>query len=118
MLSKLYERFGEALREALASNPAAPNDLLQRWFEDVTNDEALAVALASNPALTEEQLEKLYDRGGFEVHKALAANAGCSDMLLEQLKLDSRLQPYLAQNEKLIRSYEMVLNQQKAMMNV
>ena len=117
-LERLYARFGETLREAMAANPHTPAELLEQWFSQSDKRDTLAAALAQNPALDAAKLDELYAKGDFEVHKALAVNPSCSDMLLDQLKLDSRLQPYLAQNEKLIRSYEAVLNQQKAMMNV
>ena len=117
-LKRLYDRFGDRLREAMAVNPHTPAELLETWFAQSDKRDALAAALAQNPALDAAKLDELYAKGDYEVHKALATNPSCTDMLLDQLKLDSRLQPYLAQNEKLIRSYEAVLNQQKVMMNV
>jgi len=118
VLSELYKKGGRQVQLALAKNPATPEAILETLYERAEDDTQMLAALAHNPSLPEDRLRALFERDSFEINRGLATNASLPPELLDILKIDTRLQSELAQNEQLARSYEAVLKQNKAMMNV
>ena len=118
LLEKIYQMDIEETFASLAKNPSTPVWILQAFYEEYADDIAMLAALAHNPSLPEPLLRKLFEKDVFEINKGLATNASLPPDLLDILKIDTRLQNELAQNEQLAKSYEEVLNQKKAMMNV
>ena len=102
----------------LAKNPSTPIWILQALYEENMENPEMLVALAHNSSLPERILRELFDKDQLEINRGLASNASLPLELLEELKIDTRLQNELAQNENLVKSYEEVLNQSKGMMNV
>ena len=103
---------------ALAQNPSTPVWILEALYKRDGEDKEIAAALAKNPSTPEAILRVLFERDDFEINRSLATNASLPMELLDVLKVDTRLQNELAQNEQLAKSYEAVLKQSKAMMNV
>ncbi len=118
VLSALYEKGGREVHLALAKNPATPEAILESLYTCAEDDTQMLAALAHNPSLPETKLRELFERDSFEINRGLATNAALPHELLDVLKIDTRLQNELAQNEQLAKSYEAVLKQNKAMMNV
>jgi len=118
ILEEIYQK--DALRyfRPLAQNPSVPVWILQTFYEEYRDDEDILAALAYNSATPEKILKELFERDSFEINRGLATNASLPMELLDQLKVDTRLQNELAQNERLAQSYEQVLNQNKVMMNI
>ena len=118
VLASLYEKGGREVYLALAKNPAVPEAILESLYERAADDTEMLAALAHNPSLPDAKLRALFERDNFEINRGLATNAALPPELLDVLKIDTRLQNELAQNEQLAKSYEAVLKQNKAMMNV
>ncbi|MCF6205520.1 MAG: hypothetical protein L3J47_01310 [Sulfurovum sp.] len=118
MLETIYQEGEGAVHLNLAKNPTVPVWILEALFEERGDETAMAAALAHNPSLPEPMLRKLFERDDLEINRGLATNASLPLDLLDILKIDTRLQNELAQNENLAKSYEEVLGQKKAMMNV
>ena len=117
-LETYYRQKHKILMPALAQNPSTPVPILEALYKSDGEGQEIAAALAKNPATPESILRTLFDRDDFEINRALATNASLPMELLDVLKVDTRLQNELAQNEQLAKSYEEVLKQSKAMMNV
>ena len=118
MAERIYQTDKHEVFMGLAQNPVTPVWILEALFEEYAGDVEMEAALARNSALPEAKLRTLFERDNFEINKALATNDALPSDLLDILKLDTRLQHELAQNEQLARSYEEVLNQRKVMLNV
>ncbi len=118
LLSWLYEKGGREVHLAIAKNTATPEAILEALYENAEDDTQMLAALAYNPSLPKAKLRALFERDSFEINRGLATNASLPPELLDVLKIDTRLQHELAQNEQLVKSYEAVLKQNKAMMNV
>ena len=118
MLEKIYEKKIPSTHTSLAKNPNFDSKLLERFYEEYGEEKAMRIALAYNPATPTKILEALFNEEDLEINRALATNRALPMELLDILKLDTRLQNELAQNENLVRSYEEVLNQGKVMLNV
>ncbi len=118
LLEKLRCNWGETLDTALAQNPSVSAETLRDIYERRGKEIQIAAALGANPSTEEGILRELFARDLFAINKALATNASLPKELLDILKLDTRLQHELAQNETLAKSYEAVLEQSKAMMNL
>ena len=118
MLEKIYEKKIPSTHTSLAKNPNFDPKLLERFYEEYGEEKAVRIALAYNPATPTKILEALFNEEDLEINRALATNRALPMELLDILKLDTRLQNELAQNENLVRSYEEVLNQGKVMLNV
>jgi len=58
-------------------------------------------------------LKKLFEKENFEINKGLATNPSLPMALLDILKVDTRLQNYLAENPIFIEDYETVLDYDK-----
>jgi len=117
-LRTLFEENSKETFDALAQNPATPLDILQTLYREYPEDITLLKALAHNPSVPQEILEALFEKENLEINRGLATNASLPQRLLESLKIDTRLQHELAQNEHLANSYEAVLKQQKVMLNI
>ena len=118
ILEHIYQEGDEINFTHLAKNPSTPSWILQAIYDENAQDREMLVALAYNPGLPEKILRELFEKEDLEINRGLATNASLPMELLDILKIDTRLQNELAQNENLMRSYEEVLNQSKAMMNV
>jgi len=117
-LQTIYEKASQDYAEALASNPATPTKILEAIYEANQDNMQWLAALASNPSLPQAILQALFEKDELAINKGLATNAALSDEMLDILKLDTRLQTELAQNERLAASFEQVLKQNKVMLNV
>ncbi len=118
LLTQYYQRHNVRLMPALAYNPTTPVEILEALYMQQKDNQEVVTALAHNPATPEPILRALFEMDMFEINRALATNASLPMELLDVLKLDTRLQTELAQNEQLVASYEEVLNQGKVMLNV
>ncbi len=118
ILEEIYQKDELRYFRPLAQNPSVPVWILQAFYEEYRDDESILAALAYNPATPEKILKALFDLDQLEINRGLATNAFLPMELLDQLKVDTRLQNELAQNERLARSYEQVLNQDKVMLNI
>ncbi len=118
LLEAYYHQKHTTLMPALAQNPSTPVSVLEALYKSDGESQEIAAALAKNHATPESILRRLYARDDFEINRALATNASLPMELLDVLKLDTRLQNELAQNEQLAASFETVLNQGKVMLNV
>ncbi|WP_161937668.1 hypothetical protein [Sulfurovum riftiae] len=118
ILAEIYQKDEVRYFGHLARNPSVPVWILQTFYEEFMDDESIMTALAYNASTPEKILKELFDRDLFEINRGLATNASLPLELLDILKVDTRLQNELAQNENLVNSYEQVLNQDKVMMNV
>ena len=118
VLEQIYRMGIPETYPALAANPNTPTGIIEALYAFAGEDTAMLAALGRNPSLPEPLLRALFEREKLEINRALATNASLPHELLDILKIDTRLQNELAQNEQLARSYEEVLNQNKAMMNV
>ncbi len=117
-LEAYYHQKHKTLMPALAQNPSTPVSVLESLYKSDTESQEIAASLAKNPSTPETILRALFERDDFEINRALATNASLPMELLDVLKLDTRLQNELAQNEQLAASFETVLNQGKVMLNV
>jgi hypothetical protein len=118
ILEEIYQMDERRFFYPLAQNPSTLVWILETLYDEEKDNEALCVALAHNPSVPEKILRELFARERFEINRGLATNASLPMELLDTLKLDTRLQNELAQNEQLASSYEAVLNQQKVMLNI
>ena len=118
MLEQIYQKEIPSTLTSLAKNPNVDPKLLERFYEEYGEEKAMRIALAYNPTTPTKILEALFNEEDLEINRALATNRALPMELLDILKLDTRLQNELAQNENLVRSYEEVLNQGKVMLNV
>jgi hypothetical protein len=103
---------------ALGQNPSVPVWILESLYSNYGDKKKIVTALAKNPSVPLKILKALFGRDDFEINRSLATNHALPYELLDILKLDTRLQHELAQNEQLASSYEAVLNQQKVMLNI
>ena len=117
-LEAYFHQENKILMPALAQNPSTPVWILEALYKHNSEDKEIAAALAKNPSTPEAILRTLFERDNFDINRSLATNASLPMELLDVLKVDTRLQNELAQNEQLAKSYEAVLKQSKAMMNV
>jgi len=117
-LEEIYQHDIEESFIALAQNPRTPQWILQALYDESTDNTAMLAALAHNPSLPETLLHQLFEKNELEINRGLATNASLPMELLDILKVDTRLQNELAQNDNLASSFEQVLKQNKVMMNV
>jgi len=97
----------------LAGNPFTRVWILQALYDEYADSEDILVALARNTSAPERMLRILFEKEDLEINRGLATNASLPSELLEVLKIDTRLQNELAQNEVLARSYEQTLDYDK-----
>ena len=94
----------------LAINPSTPTLLLQELYEKNIDNIEMLSALAHNKNLPQNLLKSLYDKDSFTINKGLSTNPSLPIELLDNLKIDTRLQNYLAQNPIFIEEYESILD--------
>jgi hypothetical protein len=111
-LEKIYAKNIISTFEHLAINPATPVEMLEMMYEKYTAQE-IVVALAHNKSTPERILRELFARDEFEIYQSLASNASVPLELLDILKVDTRLQNELAENEIFVKEYETVLDYDK-----
>jgi len=118
ILEAIYKKGQNSYAIHLARNPSTPVWILQRLYETHEKDEKILAALAYNPAVPITILQELFAKEKFEINRGLATNVSLPMDLLDILKLDTRLQNDLAQNENLAQSFEQILKQNKVMLNI
>jgi hypothetical protein len=82
-------------------------------FYDKYEESAIRIALAHNKSTPEGILRELFARDEFDIYKSMASNASVPMELLDILKVDTRLQNELAENEIFVKEYETVLDYDK-----
>ena len=117
-IETLWQEELEESFPALAANPATPVWILEALFDECSEEVAVLQGLGRNPRTPPAMLQALYNKGNIEINRALATNASLPDDILDELKLDTRLQTELAQNDRLAESFEAVLKQGKVMLNI
>lgn len=111
-VENIYKKGLASSFEYLGMNPATPVEMLEMFYE--TYDEsAMRVALAHNKSTPEAILRTLFARDEFDIYKSMASNASVPMDLLDILKVDTRLQNELAENEIFVKEYETVLDYDK-----
>jgi len=113
--SQLEDLYAKGIRSTfvhLAANPSMPAKLLEMFFADYDED-AIRIALAHNKSTPVQILRTLFERDVFEIHKSMASNSSVPMALLDILKVDTRLQNELSQNEIFVKAYETVLDYDK-----
>lgn len=110
VLRALYEKGMVEIYSHLAMNAKTPVEILTRIYDMGKDDLPILASLAFNNSTPEEVLRELFQKDEFEINKALATNASVPMELLDILKIDTRLQNQLAQNDVFVKEYETVLN--------
>ena len=118
VLEMIYQSDHSGSVIPLLKNPATPVWILEALYDEHRKDKRILASLAYNPSAPKKILRELFERDDLEINRGLATNTSLPLELLDILKIDTRLQNELAQNENLAKSYEQVLNQNKAMVNV
>jgi len=113
ILVKIYEKKLDSTMSNLARNASVPVSNLEDMYEAYAEDHEIMVALGHNASLPVPILKALFSRDDLEINKGLATNASLPMELLDILKVDTRLQNYLAQNPVFIKEYETVLDYDK-----
>ncbi len=113
ILVKIYEKKLDSTMGNLAQNPSVPVRILEEMYEAYANDHEVMIALGHNASVSVSILKVLFSRDDLEINKGLATNASLPMELLDILKVDTRLQNYLAQNPIFIKEYETVLDYDK-----
>ncbi len=111
-LKKLYEKKLPKLHSYMAANPSCSIDMLEHFYHN-NNTLEMQIALAHNPGTPESILRALFEKENFDIHRAMASNASVPMELLDILKVDTRLQNELAQNEIFVKAYNTVLDYDK-----
>jgi hypothetical protein len=106
----LYSKGIEECYSTIACNIKTPAELLESFYETYEDDLDILVSLGYNKGTPETILRELFKRDVLEINKALATNASVPIELLDILKVDTRLQNELAQNEIFVKAYETVLD--------
>ena len=111
-LENIYTKGIVSSFEYLAINPAASVEMLEMLYAKY-DESAMRIALAHNKSTPEAILRALFERDEFEIYKSMASNASVPMELLDILKVDTRLQNELAENEIFVKEYETVLDYDK-----
>ena len=111
-LEKIYAKEIVSSFEYLAVNPASSVEMLEMLYEKY-DEPAIRIALAHNKSTPEAILRVLFERDEFEIYKSMASNSSLPMALLDILKVDTRLQNELAENEIFVKEYETVLDYDK-----
>ncbi len=111
-LKTIYDKGIKASFEYLAVNPANTVEMLEMFYEKY-DESGIRIALAHNERTPEDILRALFARDEFEIQKSMASNASVPLELLDILKVDTRLQNELAENEIFVKEYETVLDYDK-----
>ncbi len=111
-LKNIYAKGIVSSFEYIAINPAASVEMLEILYEKY-DESAIRIALAHNRSTPEAILRTLFERDEFEIYKSMASNSSLPMELLDILKVDTRLQNELAENEIFVKEYETVLDYDK-----
>jgi len=111
-LENIYDKGIVSSFEYLAVNPAASVEMLEMLYKKY-DESAIRIALAHNKSTPEAILRVLFARDEFEIYQSMASNASVPLELLDILKVDTRLQNELSQNEIFVKEYETVLDYDK-----
>ena len=111
-LEKIYAKGIVSSFEYLAVNPSSSVEMLEMFYAKY-DESAIRVALAHNKSTPEAILRALFERDEFEIYQSMASNASVPLELLDILKVDTRLQNELAENEIFVKEYETVLDYDK-----
>jgi len=111
-LEELYAKGLASSFVYIAMNPASSIEMLEMFY-DTYDETAIRVALAHNKSTPEQILRALFERDEFEIYQSLASNASVPLDILDILKVDTRLQNELAENEIFVKEYETVLDYDK-----
>ncbi len=111
-LENIYAKDLASSFEYLGMNPVTAVEMLEMFYEKY-DESAMRIALAHNKSTPERILRELFARDEFEIYQSLASNASVPLELLDILKVDTRLQNELAENEIFVREYETVLDYDK-----
>jgi len=111
-LEDIYSKGIVSSFEYLAVNPAASVEMLEMLYEKY-DESVIRIALAHNKSTPEAILRVLFERDEFEIYKSMASNSSLPMELLDILKVDTRLQNELAENEIFVKEYETVLDYDK-----
>ncbi|SFZ98541.1 Leucine rich repeat variant [hydrothermal vent metagenome] len=110
---KIYKQNIEKTYEKLAKNDKTPLWILEELYKNNSDNKQIVTALSYNSTLSVDILKEMFERDDFEINKGLATNSSLPMELLDILKVDTRLQNYLAQNRVFIKEYETVLDYDK-----
>ena len=113
ILVKIYQKKLRTTMTAMAGNPSVPVRILEEMYAKYAEDHEVMIALGHNASVPVSILQILFDRDDLEINKGLATNASLPMALLDILKIDTRLQNYLAENPIFIEDYETVLDYDK-----
>lgn len=108
-LEEIYAKGMQSSFKYLAINPATSQEMLEMFYQQY-DEQDIRIALAHNKSTPETILRTLFERDEFEIHKSMASNASVPLDILDILKVDTRLQNELAENEIFVKQYETVLN--------
>lgn len=108
VLEKIYQKKIKDTCINLAKNPSISVKILEEMYQDHHKESDIIQALASNTSTPVAILKELFQRDDLEVNKGLASNASLPMEMLDILKVDTRLQNYLAENPVFIKEYEAV----------
>jgi hypothetical protein len=111
-LENIYAKGMVTSFEYLAINPATSVEMLEMLYKKY-DESAIRIALAHNKSTPEAILRALFERDEFEIYKSMASNSSLPMELLNILKVDTRLQNELAENEIFVKEYETVLDYDK-----
>jgi len=111
-LENIYAKGMVSSFEYLAINPAASVEMLEMLYKKY-DESTIRIALAHNKSTPEAILRVLFERDEFEIYKSMASNSSLPMELLDILKVDTRLQNELAENEIFVKEYETVLDYDK-----
>jgi len=109
-LEMIYSMNIEETLPMLAKNSNTPTQILHKIYEKNSNNIDILSSIAYNSSLPTDILYILFQKDNFEINKGLATNLSLPMELLDILKIDTRLQNYLAQNQIFIKEYEIVLD--------
>ena len=111
-LENIYTRGITSSFEYLSINPSTSVEMLEILYEKY-DESAIRIALAHNKSTPEAILRALFSRDEFEIYQSMASNSSLPMELLDILKVDTRLQNELAENEIFVKEYETVLDYDK-----
>ncbi len=111
-LENIYARGITSSFEYLSINPSTSVEMLEILYEKY-DESAIRIALAHNKSTPEAILRALFSRDEFEIYQSMASNSSLPMELLDILKVDTRLQNELAENEIFVKEYETVLDYDK-----
>jgi len=112
-LVKIYQKKLRSTMTNLARNPSVPVSILEEMYEKYTDDQEILAAMGHNASVPVSILQTLFQKDDLEINKGLASNPSLPMELLDILKVDTRLQNYLAENPIFIQAYETVLDYDK-----